>query len=135
MTSKKNKPVIPRRGTKQVDIDRLRGAVNVAKNSKLVEAIQAGGTPFKFQEKFIRSAFLKAYLSKDEMSLLFKLGWVVSTSGRPVRAWRREYPAFLKAYPNITAKIDKEINDRLAFLKAYGYRLSYKIKRTKKAKV
>jgi hypothetical protein len=134
MSIKKNKPVIPRRGTKQCDIDRLRGAVNIAKNQKLVEAIQAGGTPFKFQEKFIRSAFLKAYLSKDEMNLLFKLGWVLSTGGRPVKAWRREYPAFSKAYPNITVKIEKEINERLAFLKAYGYRLNYTIKRTKKVR-
>jgi len=135
MSKTKNKPVISRRGTKQIDIDRLRGAVNVAKNPKIVEAIQAGGRAYKFQEKFVRSAFLKAYLTKDEMNLLMALGWVVSTCGKPVKAWRPDYPAFSQAYPNISAKIDKEINDRLAFLKAYGYRLTYAIKRTKKAKV
>jgi len=135
MTSKKNKPVISRRGTKQIDVDRLRGAVNVAKNPKIVEAIQAGGTAYKFQEKFVRSAFLKAYLTKAEMDLLMELGWVVNTAGKPIKAWRSPYPAFSKAYPNITAKIEKEINERLAFLKAYGYRLTYAIKRTKKSEV
>jgi len=100
-------------GTKQIDIDRLRGAVIVAKNPKIVEAIQAGGRAYKFQEKFVRSAFLKAYFSKAEVDLLIELGWVVNTAGKPVKHRRSPYPAFLKVY---------------------GYRLTYVIKRTKKAR-
>jgi len=127
----KNKPVISRKRTKTTDIERLRGALSLAKNNKIFETI-GDLRPHRFQEKFVRSAFLKAYITRAEMDLLFKVGWVKSTSGKTVKAWRPEHPAFLKAYPNLAKRIDKAINERLAFLNKHGYKIDYNIRRTKK---
>ena len=81
MKLKKNKPVISRARTKQADIDRLRGAIAVAKNEKLYETLAAAGAKITFTKVFIDKMFLKAYIDSKDVELLYSKGFVKLSNG------------------------------------------------------
>lgn len=132
---KKNKPVISRAGVKPSDIERLKGALLVAKNKNLLKALSETGKPFLFYKKFVERSFLQAYITKAERDLLYSMGWVRADNGHTILKDRKDERSFLKAYPNIGNRLLKEIKSKTAFLEKHGWKVELNIRRKRNAKI
>lgn len=112
--------------TKRHDIERLRGAVALlrdTKNLKLLKVLLNDST-FQFSKSFVKNAVLKGYINQEEKEKLFQNNMVKLSNGKIASS---EAKAFWVAYPNFYEKIRKEIETRSAFLKAHGYELKWRI--------